>query len=305
MTVRITPGGKVTFQRNTKTTIRPPISTMSAVGGQSVQDIVVSGLTYRVHTFTSSGILTVTSGPTGAATVEYLIVGGGGGGGNQTGYQQACGPGGGAGGFISGSYTFTSNGPYTVTVGSGGAATSKGTDSIIASPINPAILIAYGGGSAASNGGSGSGGYWSGGGGGFSLFGQGNPGGPGGTVAQGDGTGNYIVRSGGGGGGAGGAASPITPTSGGDGGAAKETFIRGTPEWFAAGGGGGGYGNGGIGGGRYLGGTGEFSSNPSPTGIPKNAIAQTGSGGGGAANQNTPGGGNGSAGIVIIRYRIA
>jgi hypothetical protein len=47
-----------------------------ATGG-TVTDIVVDGVPYRVHTFTTSGDLVVTQG----GEVEYLIVAGGGGGG--------------------------------------------------------------------------------------------------------------------------------------------------------------------------------------------------------------------------------
>jgi hypothetical protein len=46
---------------------------VSATGG-TVNDIIISGITYRVHKFTSNGSLTFTT----AGTVEYLIVGGGG-----------------------------------------------------------------------------------------------------------------------------------------------------------------------------------------------------------------------------------
>lgn len=78
---------------------------ISATGGNSTND--VSG--DRVHTFTSSGTLTVT----GSGNVQVLVVGGGGGGGGSTG------GGGGAGGLIYTNSYAVSSGSYTVTVGAG------------------------------------------------------------------------------------------------------------------------------------------------------------------------------------------
>jgi len=66
---------------------------------------------YKVHTFTSSGTLQIT---TGSGDVEYLVVGGGGGGGYN------IGGGGGAGRVRSGTLS-RSVGSYTVTIGAGGA----------------------------------------------------------------------------------------------------------------------------------------------------------------------------------------
>ena len=68
----------------------PPVS---ATGGTETT-ITDGGVTYRVHTFTSSGTLTVTSG----GDVEYLVVAGGGGGGKGAYGGGGCG---GAGGYRS------------------------------------------------------------------------------------------------------------------------------------------------------------------------------------------------------------
>ncbi|QLF69168.1 hypothetical protein FE840_006230 [Peteryoungia desertarenae] len=88
-----------------------------AAGGTETQ-IVVGGITYRVHTFTANGTLTVTSN---ISDVEYLIVGGGGGG--DGGHLNAgWGSAGGGGEVVSGVFAGIAPGGYAVTVGSGGSA---------------------------------------------------------------------------------------------------------------------------------------------------------------------------------------
>lgn len=292
MTVRIPADGRVNIGRNTRTTIRPALQTMSAVGGQIVQDLVISGVSYRVHTFNSSGILTVTTGPTGSATIEYLLVGGGGGGAT----SNSAGGGGGAGGFITGNITLNSSGPYTVTVGTAGGENVKGNDTVLSIPSQGVtFLTSYGGGNQSSPGGSGGGGFGapSGGpGGGVSLSNQGNPGGSGNA--------NYMPTIGGGGGGAGSSGNPgrsdITPSILlGAGGSAKESYIRGVPEWFAAGGGATSRFGGSTGTGSFIGGNGAAPM--APNGI--NGVVNTGSGGGGST------GNSGGSGIAIFRYRLS
>ena len=79
--------------------------------------VITTSGDYRIHTFTSSGTLTVTSAPVGS-TVEYLVVAGGGEGGLG---------GGGAGGMRTGTLSIITS-AYPVTVGAGGA--GNGSDSI-------------------------------------------------------------------------------------------------------------------------------------------------------------------------------
>ena len=72
-------------------------NTFAATGGTETTTTIGSD-TYRIHTFTSSGTFTVTSG---SKNVEYLIIAGGGGGGGHSseGYYNDGGGGGGAGGY--------------------------------------------------------------------------------------------------------------------------------------------------------------------------------------------------------------
>ncbi len=123
--------------------------------GGTVTEITVSGTVYEVHSFTATGSSTFTP-PSGAGSVEYLVVAGGGGGGNST---DRTGGGGGAGGVLNGSsYAVTVQG-YTVTVGAGGTANTAGSISVFD------ILTAIGGGRGgqstnhAGTGGSGGGAY--------------------------------------------------------------------------------------------------------------------------------------------------
>ena len=81
-------------------------------GGDNVNDIMIDGIKYRVHTFKHSNTFDVLV----PGTVQYLCVGAGGGGG-------ALG-GGGAGGVIAGNYAAMSTGTHSVTVGVGGRGAS-------------------------------------------------------------------------------------------------------------------------------------------------------------------------------------
>ena len=134
---------------------------VSAQGGT----ITYSG-GYTIHTFTTSGTFTVTSGS--KSDIEYLVVAGGGGG-SDGGSTNVGGSGGGAGGFIE-SYAgqvFGSDfsGPkilvnagdvFTVTVGAGGTKITSGSAATSAANkgVNSSIVgstysaIALGGGSA-------------------------------------------------------------------------------------------------------------------------------------------------------------
>lgn len=173
---------------------------ISATGGTETT-VVSSGVTYNVHTFTSSGTFTVTNG----GDFEYLVIAGGGGGGTFSyGSNYGGAGGGGAGGYrssVTGEATgggsaaeskiTLSAGTYTITVGAGGAggavtnnSGSAGNDSSIGTTI-----VSAGGGAGGgyeTNGGSGGSGGGAGGrsnltgftpSGGSGTSGQGNDGG--------------------------------------------------------------------------------------------------------------------------------
>jgi hypothetical protein len=265
--------------------------------------------------------------------VEVLVVAGGGGGGMDMG-----GGGGGGGVLNSKAYTIPQGTSVTVTVGAGGAgapaggtngqpsghqftiSATNGSDSVFDS------LTAIGGGFGASsyydytpnygipgNGGSGGGpsGYSNGSyrSGGTNVFGQGFPGGRGGT---------YYYSGGGGGAGGAGTDSPNQP----NGGPGAYNDILGTGYYWGGGGGGASYslstgGNGGIGGGGggalgvTTGGAGYNNGQPGGGGGPNqwantpggDGGANTGGGGGGGSHYNANNkGGNGGSGIVIVKY---
>jgi hypothetical protein len=269
---------------------------VSAIGG-TVTFNTINGLRYKVHTFTSSGTFTVYTG----GEIELLCVAGGGGGG------RGRGGGGGAGGLIYKERYAIGSGDITVTVGDGG---SGGT---VNSQIAPSggnsvfgTLTAIGGG-----GGAGSlavtNSFLSGGTGGSGGGGSGNspspgPGGVGGnnTDTQGSKGGasysnNISYTAAGGGGGAGGLGGSAVLNVAGAGGPGLQYSINGTNSFYAAGGGGGGDGTAvPASGGSSVGGNGRNGA------VGENAIANTGSGGGGGGTLQN--GGNGSNGIIIVRY---
>ena len=299
-------------------------TTWESIGGVNAYQSAGSGTTttsggYRIHTFTSSGTLTVVSG----GEVDYLVVAGGGGGGSD------AGGGGGAGGMLTGSVTLEA-GAYNITRGGGGSGAtggstpsfpsnnaSNGSDSVIINPNGTDVIRARGGGlggigqsRAAGNQTIQDGGSGGGGGGTYPYVNNGGDGGIG-TPGQGnDGSrGLYNTETGGGGGGAGGPPPNSVRTgtalgTGQDGGPGKQSDISGTPTYYAGGGGGGGWsssqyvdGFGGIGGGGGGGAGGGGKTETSG----QNGTVNTG-GGGGGGNQNN--GGGGGTGIVIIRYLI-
>lgn len=234
--------------------------------------ITTSG-NYTIHTFTSSGTLTITEGDLG---IEYLVVAGGGGG--SGGAANVGGGGGGGGGLLTGTATH-GTGSYTVTVGGGGAAglpSGNGGNSV----FNTITATGGGGGGGAGsdagvghNGGSGGGGTGNKAA-GTGVAGQG--------YAGGLGTGTYgaTVCAGGGGGGAGGVGGNSANTSsGGAAGAGASSSISGASVTYS---------NGGAGA-------------PSSGGAGAAVTANTGRGGNGGAG-NTQTGSAGATGIVIIRY---
>lgn len=223
---------------------------------------------YKIHTFTSSDIFSVTSG---SGTVEVLVVAGGGGGGGavNTGHL-GCGGGGGTV-IHNTAYSITAQ-AYSVVVGGGGVGSSPSADDGTNGGNSIFGTITATGGtyvsiSSATNQTGGSNGNYAGGTGGADQYGQTGGGGAGGG-SNGNGT------------------------HGGDG---FLSSISGTATYYA--GGGGGAGNtvldyGGQGGG----GNGGSWANPGQSGAPN-------TGGGGGGNNNAPHAGNGGSGIVIIRYQ--
>ena len=249
---------------------------------------------YEIHTFTSSGTLTVSDG----GSLEYLAVGGGGGGGGQNG------GGGGGGQLRTGSLSVAPDEIFTVTRGAGGGVNgndrgSNGGTSSLISGSNSVSAFGGGGGGAILNNGRGNGGANTGsaGGNGWNSAFTNSPvvaGGNGGTGGQW----GLEDRGGGGGGGAGGnGGNGVLNSSGGNGGVGLSSSISGVATFYAGGGGGatpnnnvsglGGLGGGGKGGAGYDGHT------PATAGAPN-----TGGGGGGADD----GPGIGGSGIVIVRY---
>ena len=275
---------------------------MSATGGNEVSTL---GL-YKVHTFFQNGTFT----PTIDGTVEVLIVAGGGGGALWYG-----GGGGGGGVLYASSYTVTANTPYNVVVGSGGLGqtTAPGTGGTQASyglrggdsSFGPLIARGGGGGPGYNASPSNSGEYQftdGGSGGGGRVQGNGEPGRPFRTYTPataslvqsfghrgGPQGGNY----GGGGGGAG--TSGNSGNIDGKGGDGIFFNFDGTNRYYAAGGGGGtssGTSQGGLGGG----GAGSTTNGGDATGY------GCGGGSGGTGAYVGVRGGNGTAGIVMVRY---
>jgi hypothetical protein len=189
-------------------------SAFTVVGLPSGGTITTSGGN-RIHTFLSSGTLTV---PTNfSATANYLVVAGGGGAGTDV----DVGGGGGGGGLLTGTVSLTSQ-TYSVVVGAGGSGgsgpdstgTGAGTNGAQGGNSSAFGLTAIGGGyggtrsQAGGSGGSGGGGGDAGGLGGSGTSGQGYAGGNAPPINSNGGWDE------GGGGGAGGAAVSYTPGPG-------------------------------------------------------------------------------------------
>lgn len=256
---------------------------------------------YKVHVFTQTDSLSITSGDD---IIEAFLLGGGGGGAS----DGSGGGGGGAGAYV---YTsFMSNlavgtGSFEVIVGFSSSANQNGYSSGIGYTVfRPGgtstfvtIASAIGGGkgglfgSYGGNGGSGGGGgAFTGG--GFGISGQGSNGGSGG----------FYNGGGGGGGGSAGATGNASPNeTGGNGGSGLQLPAAswGSVSAMRAGGGGGGGGEmgGNASGGSGGGGTGRGNSTG---GVGDSGTANTGSGGGGGYYT----GGAGGSGLVVVRYRL-
>ena len=302
------------------TTPVPDFIAATATGGTQ-STVVISGITYRIHAFTTVGSANFVVSNTGTWNdFDYLVVGGGGGGGG-------WGGGGGAGGVRTGKSILTAQ-TYPIVVGNGGARGTNAYSGGGLGGVSSAFGITAGGGGGGgwynnnpgSAGASGGGGGLTEGAGGFAPGGAGNTpsvfpsqGNPGGTAGN-NSTGGWDTNRAGGGGGAGerGYDGLGTAASSGRGGRGLDFSgmfgtAYGQSGWFGGGGGGhsgylsptsiGGQGGGG-GGGRHAGGNGTAGAD---------GLANTGGGGGGAWGSN--GGseqiGQGGSGIVLIRYPIA
>jgi hypothetical protein len=271
---------------------------ITATGG-SQTDITVSGITWRVHSFTTVGNSTFTVSNLGTVgQVQYLIVGGGGGGGGDVA------GGGGGGRVITGTFNpaVTS---YTITVGDGGAFHAsnngqggKGGDS---SALGITALGGTGG-TGRTGGGAPVNNGWNGGGGSHD---QSNTAGLGGFPG-GDSAGKNTTSNGnGGGGGSGGSGVAGTTSKAGDGGPGVSSSIRtGSAVTYGGGGGGNYYSttNPAL---RGLGidGGGDGSTDPADNGNDGEAN-RGGGGGGGPTTARAPNGGRGGSGIVVIRYPL-
>ena len=249
---------------------------------------VTSNGQYYIHTFTSDGTFT----PSQTLSCEYLSVGGGGGGG----CAQAGG--GGAGELDTATGLSLTAQAYSITVGAGGAGSSstanKGNNGGTTS-FSTVTSLGGGGGASRSNTGGANGGS---GGGGVYVGAAGTASGSN-TNAGGLGAGASGNDRGGGGGGAT-AVGAAAATNAGAGGAGFASLITGITLFYASGGGGGAENSGRSValGGSSIGGNGGVATITPAT----NAMANRGSGGGGDGNTGT--GGNGSSGIVIIRYTV-
>lgn len=264
--------------------------------GGAETTITQDGISYKVHTFTSSGSLTIVKG----GSVEVLVVAGGGSGGGSTA------GGGGAGGLIyDNSYYVNDGQTITATIGAGGngvGVTTVGNDGnnsvfgdITATGGGGGGMTTGGSGAIGRNGGSGGGGSW------YSGFNFRTPGS--GIAGQGydggdGGTGDRDSYPSGGGGGAGGKGGDATNTKSGNGGIGQPYGLTGTTVYYAGGGGGGSSNNGGNGG---LGGGAAGTSNGNAGAT---ATANTGGGGGGGWYYCCGSGGAGGSGLIIVRYPI-
>ena len=245
---------------------------------------------YKVHTFLSTGTLTIEGG---SVTVDYLLVAGGGGG-----YNNGWGGGGGAGGMRAVTSQTLTEGSYTVSVGAGGAHSSNGTNTTFNS------ITVTGGGAGGPKDTAGSAGGSGGGGGGDQATAGG------GSTAYGNngGAGKDLAPEGGAGGGGAGAVGHdgISDGTAAGGVGAVNNYRTGSNVYYAGGGGGslgrpdlsGDYttavgGNGGGGAGGQRNGLGITGVN----GVA--GTANTGGGGGGNGTSNS-----GGSGIVIVRYAV-
>jgi hypothetical protein len=267
-----------------------------ATGG-AINDVLIDGSYYRVHSFSANDNFQIVSGE---GFIEiFLVAGGGAGGGGRAG-------GGGAGGIWSSEHPNASKfymtpGTYPVVVGLGGIAAANtiggngGNTSIFG------VLGIGGGGGGITSSATGRSGGSSGGAAGSTgnmtgsldrVLLQGNFGGYGYSSAA-----NNNWRSGGGGGGAGSNGTYAANSTGGNGGAGIQSNFIGTMNWYSPGGAGAAFGSGTVGvPGEGGGGEAAISTTPpTPT---------TSGAGGGGMGSTTAVAGNGALGIAHVRYKL-
>jgi len=257
--------------------------------------VTISNVNYQYLEFQTTGTLTVTT----AGLFDILSFGGGGSGGNIGAAGTTARGGGGAGGKQQTTIYIDAN--TTITIGAAGSGANAALHTGTATTIGTLLSVPGGGGgfydtssdrSSAENGGSC---------GGQNSFGVSLN--PTQTAFAGNvGGGGSTQTGGGGGGGAGAVGATAVGTTGGAGGAGFDVsaFIGGSARFIAGGGGGGGTVASGAGG-SSIGGAGG-----AVTAVGSNAVANTASGGGGAADSGTATrvGGNGSAGLVFVRFKV-
>jgi len=294
--------------------------------GGTTSSYSVAGVTYKVHTFTSSGAFT----PNTSGQVDVVIVGGGGGGAGGF-SNDASGGGGGAGAVRVSSGVSVNPQTYDIIIGAGGAAGNGGASpSGAAGRTSPTFrdgqygvdssaigMVANGGGGGATfedtpgftNGNASAGGNGGAGGcqgGACSTYNTGGVYGNRGGLEAGDGQSNDSTSCGGGGGAGGVGGNGTNRSTAGSGGVGLQNeYQTGSIQYYGGGGGGGSVQGSQAPGGLGGGGAGGTPTGPSGGNNGVSGSANTGGGGGGASSGNiNVNGGAGGSGIVIIRYPI-
>jgi hypothetical protein len=261
---------------NNGTTYSVTIRAVNIVGAGTASTSQTGTPTATIQTFTTPLDTAIAwLAPTDVYSVEYLVVGGGGGGGGA--YDTGGGGGGGAGMVLTGIMSVIPDSNYTVTVGSGGSASTNNYPTINETDGgsgNSSIfntITAFGG-----EGGKRSR---------YQIGGSGLGGAAQSTniTSARAGNGGGANGGGGGGGGSNGSGANKVGATGGNGGVGITTSISGVTVTYSTGGKGG---NGSV-----------FSNGNSGTSNTGNGASGAGASSGGARN-----GGTGGSGIVILKY---
>ncbi len=287
----VTPGAKSLTPNISSSNINQFLTTTDGVSSSW-------GLPFDYQTFTSGGTWTKPTNLSGNEIVLVQAWGGGGGGGGTNATAGVSSGGGGGGCFSEAKFRASDlTSTVTITIGSGGTASSGAVGGVGGTTSFGAFLSAFGGGGGASAN-SASNGAGGGGGGVFSTGGSGSSATPGGGGTPGDGV------FGGAAGGTGAGNRAIYGGGGGGGGAYNGGGGAGAAAYFGGAGGGGGNGNigsagaGGVGMTGYGGAGGAGSTGG--TGSAGNAPAGGGGGGGGFAGSSSSTGGVGARGEVRV-----
>ena len=281
-----------------------------ATGGV-VSEIIESGIIYRVHSFNTVGTSSfVVSSPGSWNTFDTLILGGGGGG------AKNYAGGGGAGGLVIRNRIQLASQTYSIVVGAGGVGSTSTAVAPAQSGGNSSAfgLVALGGGGGnvagpGVAGGSGGGGSYSSAAGGAATQPGSASGGFGNSGGQG-GPGDGSNRAYWGGGGGGSLSAGLSGPNGGFGGDGRSSSITGQAIIYGTGGGGGQYNlsakvfnTGGSN--NIYGNNGGFGSEQAgDANTPNRGSGGGGAGGVGNGQEGVARAGNGSSGVVIVRYPI-